>query len=84
MSKLRDYCRDNAVLLRRFHGWATMWWCTFGVALSIIYKDSIIWVVFMSLYANVAGEFSAWQSARVEVKQDEAAGPCEKCGHSAT
>jgi hypothetical protein len=33
-------------------------------------KNSVPLLVFISIYANVAGHFSAWQAARTETKQD--------------
>lgn len=34
-------------------------------------RTSITWIALMSVWANFAGHWSAWQSARVETKQDE-------------
>ena len=34
-------------------------------------KDSILWVAFMSLYANIVGHFSAWVAARAEKSSEE-------------
>lgn len=30
----------------------------------MFWKDSILWVAFMSLYANFVGHFSAWDAAK--------------------
>jgi hypothetical protein len=35
------------------------------------WAQSVALLVFISIYANVAGHFSAWQSSRVEVTSDE-------------
>lgn len=35
---------------------------------------SLAFISVISIYANFAGHFSAWQSTRVEVKQDEGDG----------
>lgn len=57
--------------LRSFHGWATLVWFVASVPLAIAYGSSVIFVTFLSLYAVVTGHWSAWQAARVEVRQDE-------------
>jgi len=36
------------------------------------WKYSIPFLVFVSIYANVAGHWSSWQAVKVEVKQEEA------------
>ena len=30
------------------------------------WKESILWVVLMSVWANISGHFSAWQATRAE------------------
>lgn len=57
--------------LRAFHGWATVVWLLLSLPLAIRYGSSVIFVTFLSLYAVVTGHWSAWQAARVEVRQDE-------------
>lgn len=39
---------------------AVLWW-----------KESIIFVILLSLYANFAGDFAAYQAARAELKEAE-------------
>jgi hypothetical protein len=56
--------------LRRFHGWATIIWILVSVPLAYLYGSSVFFVTLISLYAIVTGHWSAWQAARVEVKQD--------------
>jgi uncharacterized membrane protein len=41
-------------------------WVVLLVPTVLAWKDSILWVAFMSLYANVAGHWSAYQAARTE------------------
>lgn len=77
--KLPSWCRyiagrmDDAVFLRTFHKWATIAWATGGLLLSLLLMDSVAWVVFMSLWANVASHWAAWQGARGEVQQNDTA-----------
>lgn len=33
----------------------------------LFWRDSLLWVIAMSLYANFVGHFSAWQAARAEL-----------------
>jgi hypothetical protein len=54
----------------KFHKWATVTWATVGSALSLTFPDSVPWLVFMSLWANVVGHWSSYQAARAEEKQD--------------
>lgn len=57
--------------LRAFHGWATVIWFVVSFPLAYRFGSSVIFVTFLSLYAVVTGHWSAWQAARVEVKQEE-------------
>jgi hypothetical protein len=59
---------DDADFLRAFHKWATIGWSTLGLGLSILWMNWLPWIVFMSLWANVVGHWSAWQSTRVETQ----------------
>lgn len=58
--------------LRALHGWLTWLWLFSAIPVLLTdLKNSVPLLVFISIYANVAGHFSSWQAARVEVKQDE-------------
>jgi len=52
--------------LRQFHAVATIVWLILVVPSVLWWKDSILWVILMSAWANVAGHFGAWQGARAE------------------
>lgn len=57
--------------LRALHGWLTWIWLASAVPILLSgLKNSVPLLVFISIYANVAGHFASWQAARVEVKQD--------------
>lgn len=58
--------------LRGFHGWATVLWLVVSFPLAWKFGSSVVFVVWLSLYAIVVGHWSSWQAARVEIKQDEA------------
>jgi hypothetical protein len=56
--------------LRGFHGWCTLFWVPFTIlAYSMGWLASVTFVSLMSMIALFLGSFSAWQAARVEVKQ---------------
>jgi len=73
---------QDPIFLRRFHGWTTMFWLlNFPpvIALYIIFpaaqfqKFCLLYLALVSIWANVAGHWSAWQAARIEVKEDQRA-----------
>lgn len=57
-------------LLRRFHLTMIIVWLSLSVPGLLIWRDSIWFIVVMSLYANIAGEFAAYQAARAESKDE--------------
>jgi hypothetical protein len=61
-------------ILRHFHAVAVLTWIALIVPTLIWWKDSVLWVALMSLWANMAAHWSAWQAARTESKQDESQG----------
>lgn len=48
-------------------------WALLLIPTLLVWKDSVLWVAGMSLYANVVGHWSAFQAARAEKakKEDE-------------
>jgi hypothetical protein len=50
-------------------------WACLVVPTVVWWKDSILWVAFMSLYANFVGHFSAWGAVRAEDKADNGRQP---------
>jgi len=65
---------QEPVFLRRFHLVMTfLFLVLLPIALVTGLSKSVPFLVFLSLWALVAGHWSAWQSARVEVKQDDQA-----------
>lgn len=57
---------------KRFHLIATFAWATLIVPTLLLWRESILWIAFMSLYANIVGHWSAYQAARAEKKVDDA------------
>jgi hypothetical protein len=52
--------------LRALHGWLTIVWALTVVPTVLWWRESILWVALISVYANVVGHWSAWQAARAE------------------
>jgi hypothetical protein len=62
------YCvQRDPVFMRRVNGWLTMFWVgMIPVSLATGWVKSVTYVSALSLWALVAGHWSAWQAARVE------------------
>lgn len=56
----------SPVWLRRFHLAMMLVWAGLAVPGLLIWRDAVWFVVVMSLYANFAAEFAAYQGARAE------------------
>ena len=58
--------------MRRLNGWLTVFWIIM-IPVSILtgWISSVTYVAALSLWALVSGHWSAWQAARVEVKQEK-------------
>lgn len=56
----------KASQLRTFNLWATFVWMLLIVPTLVWWKESILWVAMMSIWANIVGHFSAWVAARAE------------------
>lgn len=52
--------------LRQFHLFATIFWALCVIPTVIWWHDSILWVAFLSIWANVATHWGAWGAARAE------------------
>lgn len=66
--------QGDPVFMRRVNGWLTIFWIVM-IPISIItgWINSVTYVAALSLWALVSGHWSAWQAARVEVAQEDAA-----------
>lgn len=58
--------------MQSVNGWLTVVW-TLMIPLALVtgWIESLPFIAAISIYANLAGHWSAWQASRVEVKQDE-------------
>jgi hypothetical protein len=56
--------------MRRVNGWLTMFWLAMiPISYTFGWLNSVVYVSALSLWALVAGHWSSWQAARVEVAQ---------------
>lgn len=64
---------NNPGMMQKVNGWLAIIWFIAAIPICVYLKDSIAFLVFVSVYAVVTGHWSAWQAARTEVKQEEEA-----------
>lgn len=62
--------RITGTHLRRFHLAATLTWLALVVPTILWWRQSILWVALMSVWANVASHWSAWQATRAETNDE--------------
>jgi cobalamin biosynthesis protein CobD/CbiB len=66
--------QGDPVFMRRVNGWLAVFWIVMiPVSMAMGWLNSVVYVSALSLWALVSGHWSAWQAARVEVKQQEEA-----------
>jgi hypothetical protein len=71
--------QGDPVFMRRVNGWLTIFWVAMiPISMAMGWLNSVVYVSALSLWALVSGHWSAWQAARVEVKQEEAQKATEK------
>jgi hypothetical protein len=64
--------QGDPVFMRRVNGWLTILWIVMiPISLVTHWVNSVVYVSALSLWALVSGHWSAWQAARVEVKQQQ-------------
>jgi hypothetical protein len=68
--KVVDLLHDPKFLVK-FHGWMTVLWICLIIPSLLFWSQSVMWVVLMSVWANIAGHWSSFQAAQAEVKVDE-------------
>ena len=63
---------DDPILMQKFNGWMVAFWIIM-IPISIFtgWVSSVTYVSALSIWALVSSHLSAWQAARVEVKQDK-------------
>lgn len=73
MTTSRFKPNDPTKSLKHLHAALTVTWLLFVAPVLLIpgWKDSVALLVFISIYANIAGHWSAYQASRAEEKQDK-------------
>jgi len=70
MRAVWESIQGDPVFMRRVNGWLTMFWIAMiPISYSMGWLSSVTYVSALSLWALVAGHWSTWQAARVEVAQ---------------
>lgn len=68
--RLWEAVQGDPKFMRRVNGWLTMFWVAMiPVSYELGWLKSVAYVSALSLWALVAGHWSTWQAARVEVAQ---------------
>ncbi len=66
--------QGDPVFMRRVNGWLAIFWIgMIPVSMWFGWLNSVVYVSALSLWALVSGHWSAWQAARVEVRQHQEA-----------
>lgn len=64
--------QGDPVFMRRVNGWLAIFWIVMiPISYSLGWLSSVTYVSALSLWALVAGHWSSWQAARVEVAQEK-------------
>ena len=72
MKALWASVQGDPVFMRRVNGWLAVFWVAMiPISIATHWVNSVVYVSALSLWALVSGHWSAWQAARVEVKQQE-------------
>lgn len=56
----------SAHAYRQIHKWLTVVWLGLAFPTLAWWRNSIPWLAFMSVWANVAGHWSSYQASRAE------------------
>lgn len=62
------------VFIKKAHLFMSILWVILAIPSVIWWKDSVLWVIIISIYANIVGHLSGYTAARA----DEAAEETEK------
>jgi hypothetical protein len=79
MKSLWASVQGDPVFMRRVNGWFTIFWILMiPLSFAMGWLNSVVFVSALSLWALVSGHWSAWQAARVEVRQEAIAAAREQ------
>lgn len=60
-----------AMWFKRFHAFMTVFWVAMIPPTIIWWKDSVSYLVFISLYTIIVDHVTAWQTSRLERQQEK-------------
>jgi hypothetical protein len=67
---LWESIQGDPVFMRRVNGWLAIFWLSMiPISYEMGWLSSVTYVSALSLWALVAGHWSSWQAARIEVAQ---------------
>ncbi len=70
-TRLWNAIQGDPVFMRRVNGWLALFWISMiPISYAFGWLSSVTYVSALSLWALVAGHWSSWQAARVEVAQE--------------
>lgn len=59
------------VFIKRCHLVAGVMWVGLAIPSLIWWKDSVLWVILISIYANIVGHLSGYSAARADQAAEE-------------
>lgn len=59
------------VFIKRCHLVAAVMWVGLAIPSLIWWKDSVLWVMLISIYANIVGHLSGYSAARADQAAEE-------------
>ncbi|WP_323102998.1 hypothetical protein [Klebsiella quasipneumoniae] len=59
------------VFIKRCHLVAAVMWVGLAIPSLIWWKDSVLWVILISIYANIVGHSSGYSAARADQAAEE-------------
>ncbi|EIY4971278.1 hypothetical protein MLJ24_000904 [Klebsiella quasipneumoniae] len=59
------------VFIKRCHLAAAVMWVGLAIPSLIWWKDSVLWVILISIYANIVGHLSGYSAARADQAAEE-------------
>ena len=59
------------VFIKRCHLVAAVMWVGLAIHSLIWWKDSVLWVILISIYANIVGHLSGYSAARADQAAEE-------------
>ncbi|GKN67536.1 hypothetical protein [Klebsiella variicola] len=65
-------------LIKRCHLVAAVMWVILAIPSLIWWKNSVLWVILISIYANIVGHLSGYSAARADQAAEENGDPTSK------